>query len=155
MKKLISSLSFSFLKKKEGKKTLDKSSKIHALERLKEIHNYDYSTFVANYYRAKDYIVWEYSKEKKLIDYPLNLIVKREKDILFVECRSNIKEIPLDRILEFEKVGIEFLKQYKLFKNYNILYLCICSEDSFSPKALAYIADNGHISYKILKEFNA
>ncbi len=154
IKKLVNFLSLPSFNKKKSKKILDKSSKIYALERLKEIHNYDYSTFVANYYRAKNYTVWEYSKEKNLIDYALNLVVKREKNILFIECRSNSKEITLENLLEFEKVGAEFLDQYRLFKNYNILYLCICSEDRFSQQASVYIAKNSHISYEILKEFD-
>ncbi len=155
IKKLVNSIRLSSLNKKANQRILDKSSKIYALERLKEIHNYDYSTFVANYYRAKNYTVWEYSKEKNLINYALNLVVKREKDILFIECRSNVKEITLENLLEFEKIGTEFLDQYRLFKNYNILYLCICSEDRFSKKALAYMANSSHISYKILKEFDS
>ncbi|MCK5854798.1 MAG: hypothetical protein KAG56_06215 [Sulfurovaceae bacterium] len=149
---------FSFLKKKLSKKfdakVAHKSSKIYALERLKEIHNYDYSTFIANYYRSKNYTVWEYSKERNLINHPLNLVTKREKDILLIECRSNITKITLDNLLEFEQTGIEFVAQYALFKNYNIIYLCICSEDRFSEEALTYIVDNSHISYEILKEFD-
>ena len=154
IKKLFSSLGLSFFSKKETKETSDKSSKIYALERLKEIHNFDYSTFVATYYRDKGYVVWEYSKEKNLTNHALNLVIKREKDIFFIDCQSNIHEITLENILEFENIGAEFVAQYALFKNYNILYLYICSEDKFTQKASAYIEDNSHISYEILKEFD-
>ena len=124
------------------------------MERLKEIHNYDYSSFVAKHYRSKNYTVWEYSKEKNLINHPLNLVMKKEKDILFIECRSNINEITMNNLVEFEQIGAEFVEQYVLFKNYNILYVCICSENQFSEKALAYIGENSHLSYEILKEFD-
>ncbi len=147
----------SFLPKKVGKERnllpTTKSSKVYALERLKEIHNYDYCTFVANHYRTKNHTVWEYSKEKNLVNHPLNLVMKREKDIVLIECRSNIHEITLDNFLKFETIGAEFIAQYALFKNYNICYLCICSEDRFSDEALAYMANNHHISYEILREF--
>jgi hypothetical protein len=157
IKKLLKSLSLSFLPKKVPKERnllpTTKSSKAYALERLKEIHNYDYSTFAANHYRTQNHTVWEYSKEKNLVNYPLNLVMKREKDILLIKCRSNINEITLYDLLEFEKIGAEFVAQYALFKNYNILYLCICSEDRFTNEALEYIANNNNISYEILREF--
>jgi len=80
--------------------------------------------------------------------------MKKEKDILFIECRSNINEITIENLVEFEQVGAEFVEQYVLFKNYNIIYVCICSENQFSEKALAYIEANNHLSYEILKEFD-
>jgi len=158
IKKLLKSLSLSFLPKKvlpPERKLLPttKSSKAYALERLKEIHNYDYSTFVANHYRTQNHTVWEYSKEKNLVDYPLNLVMKREKDILLIKCRSNINEITMYDFLELEEMGAEFVAQYALFKNYNIHYLYICSEDRFTNEALDYISNNNHISYEVLREF--
>ena len=156
IKKLLKSLHLSFLAKKVGKERnllpTTKSSKVYALERLKEIHNYDYCTFVANHYRTQNHTIWEYSKEKNLVNHPLNLVIKIEKDILLIECRSNINEITLENLLEFEKIGAEFISEYALFKNYNICYLCICSEDKFNDESLGYMANNAHISYEILKE---
>ncbi len=157
IKKLLKSFTPLFRKKEVLKESNllppTKSSKVYALERLKEIHNYDYSTFVANHYRTKNHTIWEYSKEKNLVNHPLNLVMKREKDIVLIECRSNIYEITLDNLLEFEITGAEFIAQYALFKNYNIRYLCICSENRFSDEALAYMANNNHVSYEILREF--
>ena len=154
IKKIFSSLRLTLFNKKERKKISNKSSKIYALERLKEIHNYDYSTFVANHYRAKNYTVWEYSKERNLIDDALNLVIKKEKEIVFVHCRSNIDEITLDSLLVFEQAVAEFLEQYTFFTNYNILYLTVCSEDKISEEALMYMADNRYITYEVLKEFD-
>ena len=141
--------------KQNDKNTLKNGSKVYALERLKEIHNYDYSSFIANYYRNKNHIIWEYSKEKNLVNHELNLVMKREKNIMLIQCRSNISEITLDNIFAFERRGVEFIEQYKLFKNYNILYLFTCSEYGFSEGALEYISNNNHISYKVLKEFES
>ena len=154
IKKLFNSFKLPILNRKKSKKTSEKSSKVYALERLKEIHNYDYSTFVAKYYRDKDYVVWEYSKEKNLTNHALNLVMKRGKDILLIDCRGDINEIRLEEILEFEEIGTEFVAQYEIFKNYNIIYLYICAEEKFSKKALEHIADNSHFSYEILKEFD-
>ena len=146
-KELLKSLKLPF-----SKKSNKKSSNLQALERLKEIHNYDYTTFVANSYRAQNLTVWEYSKERNLVNHPLNLIIKREKDILLIQCRSHIKKVTLDELIEFENVGAEFTAQHPPFKRYNILYLYICSEDKFSSEALKYMKNNSHISYDILKE---
>lgn len=159
IKKIFNAIDLSFITNKILKKNSDKaqtqtkSSKVYALERLKEIHNYDYTTFVAKHYSNKGDTVWEYSKERNLVNHPLNLIVKHGKDILLIECKSNIGETTLENILELERVGTEFVMQYILFQSYNILYLYVCSEDNFSDKAQSYIQDNKHISYKILKEF--
>jgi len=146
-KKLLNSLKSSFLKKSNNK-----SSNLQALKRLKEIHNYDYITFVANKYREKEITVWEYSKERNLVNHPLNLVIKKERDILLIQCRSNIKKVTLENLIEFENIGAEFIAQHPPFKRYNILYLYICSENRFNNRALKYIENNNHISYKILKE---
>jgi len=153
IKKLFKSLNLSFLRHKISEKKDTKSSKVYALERLKEIHNYDYIIFVANYYRAKNHTVWEYSKEKNLVNHELNLVMKIKKDILLIQCRSNMNRVTLDAILKFETVGREFVSQYALFKNYNILYLYLCSEEKFSDEAKEYMANSTHISYEILREF--
>ena len=137
------------------KQTLKKHSKIYALERLKEIHNYDYSTFVANYYRAKDYIVWEYSKEKNLIDYAFNLVLKKEKDIIFIQCRSNSNELSLDNLVEFEEAVAEFLEGYTFFKNYDLLYFYVSSEENVSKEVLEYITQSSYMGYQVLKEFDS
>ena len=131
---------------------LKKSSKLQALVRLKEIHNYDYTTFVANQYRAESLTVWEYSKEKNLVNYPLNLVIKKERDILFIQCRSNMGRVSLENLMEFKNIGTTFIEQYPLFEKYNILYLYICSEDSFSDEALEDMGNSTHISYIIMKE---
>ena len=133
--------------------SIKKSSKLQALERLKEIHNYDYISFVADYYRNSKYTVWEYSKEKNLVNYPLNLVMKRGKEIFLTQCRGNMKELTLDDLMRLEEIKSDFIDQYKLFENYNIFYLYICPDYTFSEKAMHYINKNENVSYITLKEY--
>jgi hypothetical protein len=147
IEKILKPLKLPFVKKSDKK-----SSKLQALERLKEIQNADYTSFVANENRAKSWIVWEYSKEKNLSQYPLNLVVKREKDVVFIQCRSNMKEVTMDNLMEFQKVGEEFIVQYPPFRHYSIFYHYSCSEHRFTDEALKYIESKEAFSYEILKE---
>jgi hypothetical protein len=134
--------------------SVKKSSKLQALERLKEIHNYDYINFVANYYRTKHYTVWEYSKEKNLVNYPLNLVMKRGKEIFLTQCRSNMDELTLEDVMRLEEIKSDLIGQYKLFENYNIFYLYICSDYMFTKEAMHYINKNENVSYVTLKEYD-
>ena len=129
-----------------------KKSNVYALERLKETHNHDYSTFVANYYKKQNYTVWEYSKEKNFPDHEINLVVKKEADILLIQCKNNFSEISLENVVKFENEVHEFLSQYTLFQSYKLRYCYILPKYQFDKSASNYISNNHNINYKILKE---
>jgi hypothetical protein len=129
-----------------------KKSNVYALERLKETHNYDYSAFVANYYKKQNYTVWEYSKEKNVPDNEINLVIKKEADILLVQCKNNFSEISLANVIKFENEVHEFLSQHTLFQSYDLRYCYVLPKYQFDKSASNYIANNHNINYKILKE---
>ena len=129
-----------------------KKSKIYALERLKECHNYDYATFVSKFLKKQNYIVWEYSKERNLIDHKINLVLKKDNDILLVQCKNNYSYISINDIKLFEETVQEFILKYKMFKNYNIILYYIFPEYQFDEAASTYVASCKNIDFKILKE---
>jgi len=75
----------------------------------------DYRDFVATVYKKRGYGVWEYSQE----DRSLNLIFKRQKEIILATCRDDNKNISLEEeafsyIKESKIMDFEIIKKEKL-----------------------------------------
>jgi len=47
-----------------------------------------YEEYIANYFREQGYYVWEHGKEKGVEDSNIDLFVKKEKNIYFVQCKD-------------------------------------------------------------------
>ncbi|MEA2028232.1 MAG: restriction endonuclease [Campylobacterota bacterium] len=48
----------------------------------------DYEKFIADQYRAKGYTIWEHGADKGLKDMSIDIIAKRNKELLLIQCKN-------------------------------------------------------------------
>ncbi|MBN2825584.1 MAG: restriction endonuclease [Campylobacterales bacterium] len=115
-----------------------------------------YEQFIANYYREQGCTVWEHGKEKGVKDSSIDLIVKKQKDILFVQCKNweswkiNHKEVKSARMdaREYMKSNPLFTK---LLQDYNLKLHYVSSKECLTKGAYKYIEENSNIiSYEVI-----
>ncbi|MBU0632607.1 restriction endonuclease [bacterium] len=109
-----------------------------------------YETYIANHYKEKGYVVWEHGKEKGLEDKSIDLFVKKERDIYFIQCKNwdkwkiDHKEVKATRtdIREYLKNKPDF---FNLIKDYNLKILYIAPKNCLTKGAYTYIQENKDI----------
>lgn len=116
----------------------------------------DYEEYIANYFRENGYYVWEHGKEKGVKDSSIDLIIKNEEYIYFVQCKNwekwkiDHKEVKATRtdVREYLKSNEEF---YNMIKNYKQKILYITSKDCLTKGAYTYIEENREIlEYQVI-----
>jgi hypothetical protein len=113
----------------------------------------EYKAFVANSYKEQGYIVWEYNKDKdSIISDRLDLVLKRSKEILLVECRNCSDNIDMEQIINFEDQADKFIEKNQIFKSYSIKLRYTMSSLLLEEEAYDYIKNNlDKIDYDIIK----
>jgi len=134
-----------------------KNSKINKTKKMTNKEKGDrYEAFIAEHFRELGYYVWEHGKEKGVKDKSIDLIVKKDKDFLFIQCKDwntwkiNHKEVKATRsdLREYLKNKPEF---WNLIKNHELKLLYITSKECLTPGAYRYIEENKKIvDYKVI-----
>jgi len=112
----------------------------------------EYIKFVTKYYKDLGYTVWEYSKEKELPDSEIHLVIKKENNILLIQCHNDHENLSTKNIADFEVQSISFVKENRIFESYNIQLIYIMSTLLLEESAYKYIKKSKNIHYRILKE---
>lgn len=112
----------------------------------------EYIDFVTKHYRDDGYTVWEYSKEKEILESEIHLVVKRDNKILLIQCYSDHENLSQKNINNFEKESILFVGENKIFQSYDIQLIYIMSTLLLEESAYKYIKKSNNIDYEILKE---
>jgi hypothetical protein len=114
----------------------------------------DYKSFVANYYKVQGYTVWEYSKDREIPNSEkLNLVLKKSKEIILVQCKNNKINIDKEQVIDFEAQSEAFLGEHQIFKNYNIRLRYTMAGLFLEEDAYEYIKQHSDtIDYDIVKE---
>ncbi len=110
-----------------------------------------YTGFVVNHYKKKKMTVWEYAKEKNLKGNQINLVIKKNQNILLVNARDIDEDISIEDIHNFEKETNHFLKDNPVFNTYSIELRYLIPSLLLEEDAYKYIKEQAHISYEILK----
>jgi hypothetical protein len=108
----------------------------------------EYRDFVASVYKSRGFTVWEYSGE----DRSLNLVLKKRRDIFLVTCRDDNRNISLEEVIDFEMEMELFLKEYRVFDNYNITFRYTISGLFLEEEAFSYIKENKKMDFDIIKK---
>ena len=117
-----------------------------------------YERYVSNYFKNQGYISYEHGLEKGYQDKGIDLIVKKDKEYLFVQCKNwdswklNKKNIVNYRT-KIKNYMLENKQQSRLLidLNYDLKLIFISPNDIYSKEAKQYIKENKHIiEYKIL-----
>jgi hypothetical protein len=112
----------------------------------------EYKAFVAKHYEKQGYTTWEYAKDRGLESDRLDLVLKKSKNILLVECRNCSQNIDMEQILYFEKQAEKFLEENQIFRNYTIKLRYTMSSLLLEEEAYSYIKSNSdRIDYDIVK----
>ena len=138
--------------KKENKEVVELMDTINEFLDICETSD-EYKAHVANLYTKKGYTVWEYSKERDLMkSEKLDLVLKKSKDILLVECRNCHENIVLSDVKKFEDQANKFLEENRVFENYNIKLRYTMSSLLLEEEAYDYIKSHfDKIDYDIIK----
>jgi len=112
--------------------------------------SHEYKAFVANYYKKQGYTVWECSTDME--DNRLDLVLKKSKNILLVECRNCNTNIDMEQIHNFEAQAEKFLEENQIFKDYTIKLRYTMASLLLEEEAYEYIkAHSDKIDYDIIK----
>ncbi len=116
----------------------------------------EYEKYIADFFRKNGYYVWEHGKEKGMQDSSIDLIIKREEYIYFVQCKNwerwkiDHKEVKATRtdVRDYLKSNEEF---YNMIKNYKQKILYVTSKNCLTAGAYTYIEENKEIlEYKVI-----
>lgn len=118
-----------------------------------------YEEFVALIYKANGYTIWEHGKDKGLKDMGIDLIVKKEKKIILIQCKNWNEDgkfkIDHKDIKVFRTEGRDFINKNEIFKGYELHLKYIISGDFIHQSAIYHIEEcnqeNKNISYEIIK----
>ena len=150
-----------FLKWKESVK--NDTQLIKAIEKFKTIKpksnkekGEEYEAYIAEHYKKLDYLVIEHGKEKGRLDGGIDLIVKKKKEIIFIQCKNwkentkfNIDQV---RVKASRAEARQFMIENPLFKGYKVKFRYTLSNNCIHPSAVNYIKDNNHIfDYEIIE----
>ena len=122
--------------KKEVKKTSHK-------EKVKK--GREYEEFVARYYEQLGYLVWEHGKEKGRKDNGIDLIAKKDKEIIFMQCKnwsaSSSYKISHKELKSTRQEVSDYIEKNPIFKNYNQRIIYILSNDVLHKSAYHYLEE--------------
>ena len=114
-----------------------------------------YEEFIAEHYKKLDYFVWEHGKEKGRVDGGIDLIVKKKKEIIFIQCKNWKKntrfKIDHVRVKASRAEARQFMKDNPLFVGYKMKFRYTLSNDCMHPSAIKYIEENSELfDYEVL-----
>lgn len=114
-----------------------------------------YEEFIAGHYMRLGYFVWEHGKEHGKKDRGIDLIVKKGKEIIFIQCknwRENTRfKIDHKEVKASRTEARAFMKDNPLFIGYKVKFRYTLSNNFIHPSAIKYIEEtNGLFDYEIL-----
>lgn len=109
-----------------------------------------YEAYVAEYYRKQGYTVWEIGKEKGDKDGGIDLLAKKGKEALFVQCKDWTNYKINDKIVKATQTDVRnYMLENPVLTNLlnecekRIMY--VTSKECLTKGAYTYIEKNSHI----------
>jgi len=107
---------------------------------------------VVNFYKNKDYKVWNHTDDTGENDKGINIIVKKNRDIILIHCRVSTTNITTDDLKNFENQRDKFILENPLFDGYEITLRYSLTGFFLTENAFWYIHEHTKvISYEIIK----
>ena len=117
--------------KKEVKKTSYK-------EKVKK--GTEYEEFIARYYEKLGYYVWEHGKDKGRKDNGIDLIAKKNQEIIFMQCKnwsaSSSYKISHKELKSTRQEVSDYIEKNQIFQSYNRRIIYILSNDVLHKSAI-------------------
>lgn len=143
----------------ELKKTTDSSIEIKSVKKTTYNEKVEkgkaYEEFVAKYYEQLGYYVWEHGKEKGREDSGIDLIAKKDEEIIFMQCKnwsqSSSYKITHKELKSTRQDVMDYMEKNPIFKNYNQRIIYILSKDVLHKSACHYLEEyKEHIACQII-----
>ncbi len=115
-----------------------------------------YTEYIADHYRALGYSVTEYGKEYDVENNTIDLIVKKDDEVIFIQCKewnkNNLHKID-DKDIKLLRIDTyDFLEKNPIFKTYKIKMRYILSENFIDSSAISYIDTcKDDIGYEVIE----
>jgi hypothetical protein len=107
---------------------------------------------VVNFYKKKGYKVWNYTDDTGENDKGINIIAKKNRDIILIHCHLSTTNITTNDLKEFEIQRDKFILEHPLFEGYNITLRYSLTGFFLTEDAFWYIHEHTKIiSYEIIK----
>jgi hypothetical protein len=107
---------------------------------------------VVDFYKNKEYKVWNHTDDTGENDKGINIIVKKNRDIILIHCHLSTTNITTDDLKEFEKQRDKFILEHPLFDDYNITLRYSLTGFFLTEDAFWYIHEHSKvITYEIIK----
>lgn len=143
--------------KEEIKQITGKPKKEKMTQKEKEEKGAVYEQYIAEHFRKDGFYVWEHGKEKGKLDSGIDLFIKKEKEVYFVQCKNweNWK-INHDTVQAIQTKVRNYMKNNEAFtqllKNSNKKILYVMPKPILTKAAYAYIKENENIlEYQIIE----
>lgn len=148
-------------KKKRKKKNIQEKQKQKVSYAEKQKKGKEYEKYISEYFKEKGWISYEHGLEKGWKDEGIDLIIKKNNQFLFIQCKNWNKnhkyKLGIKKIKEYREKAKQFMKNNPKISrtildfNYEIKFVFISSEDIYTQEAKKYIKDNQNIlEYKII-----
>ena len=115
-----------------------------------------YEEYISNIYKSNGYTVIENGKEKGIKDDGIDIIAKKDKEVLFIQCKDwNIKnKYRIDhKEIQYTRMNVrDYLQKKQHFKNYQWKIIYITSDEILTKSAIHKINEyKNEISHKVIK----
>jgi len=120
-----------------------------------------YEEYVANFFREQGYTIAEHGKDNGVKDNGIDIIAKKEKYILFIQCKNWSAKTGRkirDKELKITKQDVEdYMKKHPLYEmgNYKTKIIFITSENILHGSGYYYIKEHSkEIEYQVIPIHN-
>jgi hypothetical protein len=105
-----------------------------------------------NYYQEENYNVWDYTNDRGEEERTINIIAKKNREIILIHCHIKTDNITLEEVQKFEKQRDKFIDENPIFSEYDIKLRYTLKGFHFTEEAFWYIQEHAKfISYGIVK----
>jgi len=147
------------LLKKLNKTTSKKQTSTKTTYKEKMYKGQEYEEYVAKVYRSRGYHVSEYGKQKGVLDHGIDLIAKKQKEIVLIQCKNwnaNGKwEIKHKDIKAFQTDARTFVEDKPLLRSCLLTARYTISGDFIHQSAIKHIEEmkkiGKRVDYEIVK----
>lgn len=140
-------------KKNEIKKSSYISNKKEYDEKLKNKGD-EYEKFVSDYFKTQGYTIAEHGLDNGKKDHGIDLIAKREKEVIFVQCKnwkiSEDYQIDHRHIKEFIGNCTTYIEKNPMFAMCTIKRYYAVSDEIMDKSAERFISQNPQSIQKLL-----
>lgn len=108
-----------------------------------------YEAFIATHYRAQGYTISEHGKDNGKKDNGIDLIAKKGKEILFMQCKNwslNSGNKVRDKEIKVTRQDVQdYEEKHPLYEMYKTKIIYIMSENILHGSGYHYIQDNSEL----------